>query len=272
MDSDTNILNVQSFCKAYEGTPAVSDVSFKVNAGEILGVIGPNGAGKTTTMRAISTLIAPSSGSLTVDGLDVRQKPVDVKQRLAYVPDDPQLFPHLTVEEHLAFTAAAYKVQNADEKSNSLLKTFELARKRKVAAKDLSRGMRQKLAICCAYLHDPAALLLDEPMTGLDPPGIRNLKQSIREHAARGAAVIISSHLLAMVEDICTHVLIIDRGKMKFFGSLEEIKAQVRLSEQENGHSSLEDVFFAALDCQMEIRSAIGGSATSTDVESVTAS
>jgi ABC-2 type transport system ATP-binding protein len=132
--------------------------------------------------------------------------------------------------------------------------------------------MRQKLAICCAYLHDPAALLLDEPMTGLDPPGIRNLKQSIREHAARGAAVIISSHLLAMVEDICTHVLIIDRGKMKFFGSLEEIKAQVRLSEQENGHSSLEDVFFAALDCQMEIRSAIGGSATSTDVESVTAS
>ena len=125
--------------------------------------------------------------------------------------------------------------------------------------------MRQKLAICCAYLHDPSALLLDEPMTGLDPPGIRNLKQSIREHADRGAAVIISSHLLAMVEDICSHVLIIDRGELKFYGSLEEIKSETQANDQSCSETSLEEVFFAALgDCQTEIQQAIHGSTAGT--------
>lgn len=254
MNSETNILDVQSFCKAYEGTLAVSDVSFKVNAGEILGVIGPNGAGKTTTMRAISTLIAPSSGSLTVDGLDVRSKPVDVKRRLAYVPDDPQLFHHLTVEEHLAFAAAAYKVQDADRKSNSLLDVFELANKRKVAAKDLSRGMRQKLAICCAYLYDPIALLFDEPLTGLDPLGIRVLKQSILDRASQGAAVMVSSHLLAMVEDICTHILLLGNGKQRFFGTVDELKQQFSNSE---GTASLEQIFFMATEDSLAVSDAV---------------
>lgn len=245
MKLNSNILDIQSFCKAYEGTHAVSDVSFKVNSGEILGVIGPNGAGKTTTMRALASLIAPSAGTLAVDGLDVESKPVEVKQRLAYIPDDPQLFPHLTVEEHLAFAAAAYKVQNASEKSNSLLNIFELSSKRKVAAKELSRGMRQKLAICCAYLYDPIALLFDEPLTGLDPLGIRVLKQSIIERAQQGAAIMVSSHLLAMVEDICTHILLLGKGKQRFFGTVDELKQEFTNSE---GTASLEQIFFMAAD------------------------
>lgn len=245
MKSNINILDIQSFCKAYEGTPAVRDVSFQVQSGEILGVIGPNGAGKTTTMRAISTLISPSSGSLTVDGLDVQLAPVQVKRKLAYIPDDPQLFPHLTVEEHLAFAAAAYGVHNADEKANSLLEVFELSKKRKVAAKDLSRGMRQKLAICCAYLYDPIALLFDEPLTGLDPLGIRVLKQSILDRASQGAAVMVSSHLLAMVEDICTHILLLGNGKQRFFGTVDQLKQEFSNSE---GHASLEQIFFMATD------------------------
>ena len=243
MTSSKKLIDVSAFSKAYEGTQAVSDVSFNVNAGEILGVIGPNGAGKTTTMRAISTLIGASSGTLTVDGLDVNSQPVEVKKRLAYVPDDPQLFPHLTVEEHLAFAASAYKVKDPDEQSTTLLDTFELSRKRKVAAKDLSRGMRQKLAICCAYLYDPIALLFDEPLTGLDPLGIRKLKQSIVDRAEQGAAVMVSSHLLAMVEDICTHILLLGNGQQRFFGTVAELKQEFSSS---SGDASLEQIFFMA--------------------------
>ena len=242
-----SLLEVQGFQKSYEGVPAVKGISFRVEAGNILGVIGPNGAGKTTTMRALSALISPTLGSLRVAGFDVERSPVDVKRRLAYVPDDPKLFPHLTVEEHLAFTAAAFQVANADEKGSRLLEDFELAGKRKVAAKDLSRGMRQKLAICCAYLYDPVALLFDEPLTGLDPMGIRMLKKSIVDRAADGAAVMVSSHLLAMVEDICTHILLVSKGEQQFFGTVAELKQQF---SKQGTANSLEEIFFMATDSQ----------------------
>ena len=234
---------VNDYHKLYEGVTAVSGISFEVQPGQILGLIGPNGAGKTTTMRAISGLIPATRGSLSVAGLDVQQTPVEVKHRLAYVPDDPKLFPHLTVEEHLAFAAAAYKVENADRKAAELLRVFELADKRKVAAKDLSRGMRQKLAICSAYLYDPVAILFDEPLTGLDPHGIRMLKQSMLDRAARGAAVMVSSHLLAMVEDICTHILLLHQGHQKFFGTVDQLKTRFMSTDDE---ASLERVFFMA--------------------------
>eukprot|EP00913_Durusdinium_trenchii_P028446 g26674.t1 len=187
----------------------VSPLADRILAGgEILGLIGPNGAGKTTTLKSLSCVIAPTQGRLTIDGFDVDHDPLEVKRRIAYVPDDPQLFPNLSVEQHLAFTASAYGVPAPDEKAGELLNTFELTHQRKKAARDLSRGMRQKLAICCAYLHDPLVLMFDEPLTGLDPRGIRRLKESISARAAEGAAIIVSSHLLAMVEDICTQLLI----------------------------------------------------------------
>lgn len=241
------VLSVTDFYKAYEGTPAVKGISFQVQPGQIIGVIGPNGAGKTTTMRALSAIIPATSGQLQVAGYNLDTDPVAVKQRLAYVADDPKLFPNLTVADHLAFTAAAYKVADAAPKAQQLLEQFELNTKRNTAAKDLSRGMRQKLAICCAYLYDPVALLFDEPLTGLDPMGIRTLKRTILDRAAAGAGVLISSHLLAMVEDICSQILMLDQGRQGFFGTVTQFRDQYGTAD----HSvSLEDVFFAATERQ----------------------
>lgn len=247
--SITPVIQVEDFQKSYGGTLAVSHLSFQVGPGEILGLVGPNGAGKTTTMRSLAAIITPSSGRLHVKGQDVVTNAIGVKNILAYLPDDPQLFPDLTVEEHLAFIASAFGVEGAEDKANVLLEGFELAGKRRARARDLSRGMRQKLAICCAYLHDPAALLFDEPLTGLDPHGIRRLKASIRERANQGTAVLISSHLLAMVEDICTHILILDDGRQRFFGTLEELKQRFQREEE---NATLERIFFLATQAETD--------------------
>jgi ABC-2 type transport system ATP-binding protein len=159
------------------------------------------------------------------------------------VPDDPRLYDSLTVWEHLDFIAAAYRVGDFAAAAESLLEQFEQTDKRDTLARELSRGMRQKVALCCAYLHRPSAILLDEPMTGLDPHGIRTLKNSIRQQASAGVAVIISSHLLSLVEDLCTHLLILDHGRRLFCGSVEEAQARYRDLE---GEPSLESVFFKA--------------------------
>src|SRR6185312_15514301 len=141
--------------------------------------------------------------------------PVPAKQVLCYVPDDPKLFDTLTVWEHFRFIAAAYRLDDGwPERAEALLEQFELTEKRGALAAELSRGMRQKVAIGCGYLHDPRAILLDEPLTGLDPRGIRTMKESIRARAEAGAAVMVSSHLLSLVEDVCTTVLMLNRGRM----------------------------------------------------------
>jgi ABC-2 type transport system ATP-binding protein len=159
------------------------------------------------------------------------------------VPDEPPLFQDLTVEEHLWFYANVYRVSDAQPKAAVLLEEFELTSKLRTPASSLSRGMRQKLAICCGYLHDPRAILLDEPLTGLDPQGIRVLKRSLTERAARGAAVMVSSHLLAMVEDLCSHVLILAGGEQRFFGPLDELRTSF---DHADAAARLEDMFFAA--------------------------
>lgn len=239
------MIRVVDFHKAYDQTLAVSGISFEVRPGEILGLVGPNGAGKTTTLRALTGIIPPSRGQLCVAGFDLDRDPVAAKSQLAYVPDDPRLFHDLTVGQHLAFTASAYRVSDPVAKANKLLQRFELTAKHGTPARELSRGMRQKLAICCAYLHNPRAILFDEPLTGLDPHGIRTLKQSVLEQAEGGSAVIVSSHLLAMVEDVCTHVLILDSGQQRFCGTMGEMKA---VFAAEDHDSSLEDIFFRATD------------------------
>lgn len=232
---------VEDYHKAYDRTVAVSGLSFEVAPGHVLGLVGPNGAGKTTTLRALAGIIPSSRGRLRLAGHDVDHEPLAARNRLGYVPDDPQLFRDLTVEQHMAFAASAYRVSDATEKAAKLLDAFQLASKQKTRASDLSRGMRQKLAICCAYLHDPAAILFDEPLTGLDPHGIRTLKQSIADRAAQGAAVIVSSHLLAMIEDICTSVLILDAGRQRFCGPLGDFKVTFGSGNED---ASLEEIYF----------------------------
>ena len=235
------MIEVVDYHKTYRDTVAVAGLSFRVEPGQILGLVGPNGAGKTTTMRAIAGIIPPTRGRLSVAGYDVAVDPVSAKQRFAYIPDDPKLFDALTVDEHLAFIAAAYQVTDAPEKVEQLLAQFELTEKRDALAQELSRGMRQKVAICCGYLHDPAAILFDEPLTGLDPRGIRTLKQSIVERAQGGAAIMISSHLLSLVEDLCTHLLILERGRSRYCGPVAE--ARMAFSSL-SAEASLEEIFF----------------------------
>jgi ABC-2 type transport system ATP-binding protein len=237
------MIQVEQFHKVYPGTVAVEDLSFDVQPGQILGLLGPNGAGKTTTLRALCGIISPTRGHLHVAGHDVVADPVAAKRRLAYVPDDPRLFESLTVWEHLRFTAAIYQVPDWQPRGNELLDQFELADQRNKLAQELSRGMRQKVAICCAYLHEPGAILLDEPMTGLDPRGIRVMKQSIRQRAQSGAAVVVSSHLLALVQDLCTHLLILHRGQRRFFGPVDQARAAFAAMDTD---PSLEDMFFRA--------------------------
>lgn len=234
------VIDVRSFKKTYSETVAVADLSFQVLPGQILGMVGPNGAGKTTTMRAIAGIIPASGGSLRIAGHDVVTDPIAAKQMLAYVPDDPKLFEALTVWEHLQFAASLYGVTNMIPAAQHLLEQFELTEKRDSLAQELSRGMRQKVAIACAYLHDPHAIMLDEPMTGLDPRGIRTMKETLRQRANAGAAVIVSSHLLALVEDLCTHLLIMNRGRSLYFGSIEGARRAFTDYEA----TSLEDVFF----------------------------
>ena len=238
---------VDRFSKMYSGLLAVDELSFRVRPGEVLGLVGRNGAGKTTTLRSLAGIIPATSGSLAVNGFDVGDAPVAAKQITAYVADDPQLFHDLSVEQHLRFAASVYRIRNASTRIDQLLEAFELTAKRHVAASNLSRGMRQKLGICSACLSEPRALLLDEPLTGLDPQAIRILKETIRDLAGQGTAVIISSHLLAMVEDLCTHVLILDAGQARFFGTLAELRVHYPENSTIGGETTLEHAYFAAL-------------------------
>ncbi|CAN5663065.1 ABC transporter ATP-binding protein [soil metagenome] len=235
------VIHVQDFHKNYDRTIAVAGLTFDVQPGQILGLLGPNGAGKTTTMRAICGITPATQGRLIVAGHDVASAPVEAKRNLAYVPDDPKLFDALTVAEHLEFTAAAYDVRDYKPHAEQLMAQFELVEQRGKLAQELSRGMRQKVAICCAYLHLPRAILVDEPLTGLDPRGIRTMNQSLRDQASRGAAVIISSHLLALVEGLCTHLLILHRGRSLYFGPADSALAAFEVSGTD---TTLEEVFF----------------------------
>lgn len=251
MSSDTPpierpAIQVEDFRKEYDSTIAADGITFSLPAGTVGALIGPNGAGKTTTIRALCGIIRPTSGQLNVAGYDVQQAPMQVKQRVAYVPDDPPLFETLTVWEHLQFIASAYGVEDFREHAESLLDEFQLSNKKKALASELSRGMRQKVAIACAYLHAPEILFFDEPLTGLDPAAIRLLKKTMLERAESGATVLVSSHLLALVEDICRHLIILRSGKCLFSGSVEEARAA------HPDTTSLEDVFFRVTEGENE--------------------
>jgi len=235
-------LVVQHLSKTYEGTPAVVDLSFAVLPGEILGLVGPNGAGKTTTLRSICGVLPLQAGSVSICGFPLEEDEAAAKRKLAWIPDDPQPFDSLTVLEHLRFTAALYGVADWEPRAGSLLERFELDEKREALGGELSRGMRQKLAFCCAWIHSPRVVLMDEPLSGLDPRGIRAAKVAIRELAAEGAAVILSSHLLVLIEELAHRILILDRGRKVFAGTLAEARATLSAPEG----SSLEEIFMAA--------------------------
>jgi ABC-2 type transport system ATP-binding protein len=244
-------LEVAGFSKRYGERVAVDDLGFAVRGGEIVGLVGPNGAGKTTTMRAIAGIHPPTTGHIRVAGYDVAREAAEAKRRLALIPDEPHLFSSLTVWEHLEFTARVYGVRRWEAAAGALLGELEMAERRDSLADELSRGMRQKVAVACALVHDPAVLLLDEPLTGLDPRGIRTLYATLRRRAEAGAAVVLSSHLLGQIEGLCTSFLILRQGRLLFRGTTEEMRARYAEAGE-----TLEEIFFHVTEGGGEARAA----------------
>jgi ABC-2 type transport system ATP-binding protein len=234
------MLKVEGLFKSFPKQDAVRNVSFTVRPGEILGLLGANGAGKTTTMRAIAGLLKPDKGSVTIDGLDVQGNPVEAKTRLAYLPDDPTLFPNVSCWEHAAFYAGIYQVADWEGRAEELFDRFELSSKKHELPTSLSKGMRQRLGLICSFLHRPRLLVLDEPMTGLDPQSIRIMNDLIRVEAAKGMAVVLSSHLLSYLAEVCTRYVVLGQGKCLAAGTLEEISG---LEKGASPGSSLEEIF-----------------------------
>jgi ABC-2 type transport system ATP-binding protein len=237
------VIEVAGLKKLYGDFEAVRDLSFTVRPGDVLGLVGPNGAGKTTTLRCIAGIIPPSGGRVSIAGHDLAADAIGAKRSLAFFSDEPRLFEYLTVRQHLAFVARIYGVANHEALAEPLLEEFEIADKADDLPSKLSRGMKQKLAIACGLLHAPRVLFFDEPLTGLDPLGIRRMKKSIVQRAQSGCAVVLSSHLLHLLEEVCTHVLILKRGTKIANGTLGEVAAE--FSRGEAG-VDLEEVFIRA--------------------------
>jgi len=236
------MIEVTGLTKRYGEFTAVRDLSFTVRPGEVAGLVGPNGAGKTTTLRCIAGIIPPTLGRVQIGGIDLAADPVAAKQRLAFLPDEPKLFDHLTVEQHLNFVARLYGVADWRERAGPLLAELEMDDKRDLLPGELSRGMKQKLVIACGLLHSPKVIFFDEPLTGLDPGGIRRMKETMRRLGREGAALILSSHLLSLLEEVCTHVLILQTGEKVADGSIADIRARFAVHPD----ASLEEVFFRA--------------------------
>lgn len=233
-------INVVNLTKLYGDFRALNAVTFSVEPGEVLGLVGPNGAGKTTTLRALAGIHPPTEGLVQICGHDIRNEAVAAKRELAFMPDEPRLFDYLTVDEHLQFTARIYNTVDWRSRAGALLEELELVDKRSALPGELSRGMKQKLMIACGLLHDPKVIILDEPLTGLDPLGIRKMKETIRRRSDHGSAIILSSHLLHLVEELCERVLILQQGAVRYHGAIHAVK-----SATARGDSSLEEAFLA---------------------------
>ena len=237
------MIEVTGLTKLYDQFVAVNDLSFTVRPGEVLGLVGPNGAGKTTSLRCLAGIIPPTRGTVRICGVDIHADAVTAKRQIAFLSDEPRLFDYLTVQQHLEFVARIYQVADAERLGRELLAELELSDKVQSLPGELSRGMKQKLVIACGLLHSPRVIFFDEPLTGLDPLGIRRMKNSIVKRAQEGTAIIISSHLLHLVEEICTHLLILKGGRKIIEGTLEEVRQ--KFSEESDG-GRLEDIFLRA--------------------------
>jgi ABC-2 type transport system ATP-binding protein len=234
---------VEQLTRTYGAFVAVDGLSFEVGSGEIVGLIGPNGAGKTTTLRSLAGILRPTAGTIRIDGYDLgadARTTIEAKRRLAFMPDEPHLFEYLTVAEHLRLVARLYHVEDFDQRARALVEELELGGKERSIPGELSRGMRQKVVIACGLVRQASVLLFDEPLTGLDPRGIRKMRETIVARGRAGAAILLSSHLLHLVEEICTRVIIMDRGKKMADGTVAELAARVDLAA---AGSSLEQIF-----------------------------
>ncbi len=237
------MIEVEGLLKAYGSLRAVDEIGLRVDSGEILGLVGPNGAGKTTTLRCLTGITPADAGRITIGGYDLQTQPVEAKSLMAFVPDEPRLFDYLTVRDHLTVMARLYGVADGVERGSRLVEEFGIADRMEAFPTELSRGMKQKLMVAMALLHRPRALVLDEPLTGLDPGAMRSMKERVRRTAGEGVAVIISSHMLSLVEELCQRIVILNHGKKLLEGSLEQIRAAV---PELGADADLEEIFIRA--------------------------
>ncbi len=236
------MLKVDGLVKYYRKNLAVDGISFSVAKGEIVGLVGPNGAGKTTVLRCITGIVQPTEGRIEVDGLELATNEEAVKKSLAFVPEVPSPYEMLTVWEHLRFIAMAYQtLDRFEERAEELMKRFDLCERRNDFVLSLSKGMKQKLAIACAFVHDAKVVLLDEPLIGIDPRGAKELKNMLLDLKQQQGSVLISTHMLDTAEHLCDRIIIIQRGVIIAEGTLAELHERAKI-----GHdASLEDVFLS---------------------------
>ncbi|TMC63297.1 MAG: ABC transporter ATP-binding protein [Chloroflexota bacterium] len=223
------MIAVEGLTKLYGGRTALDHVSFEVPKGEIFGFVGPNGAGKTTTLRILAALLEPTAGRALVDGADVTEHPDLVHERLGYMPDFFGVYDQLTAGEYLDFYAACYRQPKARRKkiADDLLELVGLTDRRDQAVDTLSRGLKQRLCLARALVHDPAVLLLDEPASGLDPRARVEMREILKELQTMGKTIIISSHILPELTELCTMIGIIDQGRMRATGPVQEVIRQL---------------------------------------------
>jgi ABC-2 type transport system ATP-binding protein len=234
------MIEISSVSKSYNkgSVKAVDNLNLKVEKGEIFGFLGPNGAGKTTTIKMIIGLLNPDEGSIVINGADIRKNALEAKKNIGYVPDNPNLYDRLTGTEYLNFMADVYQVsaQQRRERIEHFLDMFELKDAASDLIKSYSHGMKQKIALTGALIHNPTVWILDEPMVGLDPKSAHLLKEQMREHCDRGNTVFFSTHILEVAEKLCDRIGIIHRGRLIASGTLDELR-------QGDNRESLENIF-----------------------------
>jgi ABC-2 type transport system ATP-binding protein len=235
------MLQVTGLVKQYKKYRAVDSLSFSIAEGEIIGLLGPNGAGKTTAMRCVAGILRPSEGQVLINGIDLLKDQAKAKKGMAFVPEVPSLYELLTVDEHLKFIAMCYESMETYERiGDELLHRYHLFDKKNDLVATLSKGMRQKLSVACALVHDAKVMLFDEPLIGIDPEGAKELKEEIVRARDAGASILISTHLLDTAEKLCDRVLILRKGVKIAEGTLEQLRTMSGMEGR-----SLEDVFLA---------------------------
>lgn len=233
------MLEVIGLAKEYKNIRAVDDLTFTIQPGEIVGLLGPNGAGKTTALRCIAGILRPTAGQIRINGYDLTLDQAKAKHALAFVPEMPSLYELLTVEEHLRFVAMCFdSLDKFEQNGDTLLRRYALIEKKKELVATLSKGMRQKLAIACAFIHEANVLLFDEPIIGIDPAGVAEVKAELSRARAAGCSILVSTHLLDTAERFCDRVIIVARGRMLVQGTLAELR---RLPGMEG--MTLEEIF-----------------------------
>ena len=232
------ILRVKGLHKRFGEIQAVKDFEMVINEGEIVGLVGPNGAGKTTAMECIITIQNADSGDVAIEGHDIYKVPEKAKANIAYVPEIPTLLPFLTVSEQIQFTAEVYSAEKWMTLADEMLTNFDLTDKKDNYSWTLSKGQKQKVAVISAMAHQPNLLFFDEPLLGIDPKGARYLKDLLKRHAEEQKSILISSHTLSLIEELCSKIYIMDKGIVLAHGSLDELKATAR-----DAAGNLESVF-----------------------------